>query len=625
MKKGIIWGLLTCLIVTSMVLASCNKTTTSTSTPTQTTTTTTTKTTTTTTTTQTTTPTTTTATTTAATGNWWDTLGTPQYGGTMTLRINTNPTSFDMDQGTMPTQLYDMYFEQLMSPDWTVNTATFPYLFSFYSNDQAAGWLAKSWEFTSLGNLVIHLRQGIHWQNIAPANGRELVASDVVSHFDRLLGLGQGYTAPAAYLGTNSAWAPLTSVTAPDKYTVVMVWNTPNPEVALENLEAAGGEAAIECPEVVKQWGDLSDWHHAVGTGPFILNDYVSGSSETFVKNPDYWGYDERHPQNKLPYVDKVTYLVIPDDATALAAFRTGKIDDIEALSYQQIQPIIKLQPQLVQVQYPQGNTPTLNFRTGNAPFNDVRVRQALQMAIDLPTIAQTFYNGTTDPSPSTLTSNYLTGWGFPYSQWPQDLKDQYAYNPTGAKQLLAAAGFPNGFNTDVVVVNTADLDLLQIVKSYFTAIGVNMDIRPMDSASWSAFVLTNKKQDAMDMRQPSAGSLGLTFYPLRQIVKFALGNGSNTGLVNDPVYNAFVPVAQNATSTDQVKTVMTAANKYVAQQHYAVSLLQPMLYDLYWPWFKGGYVGQYSAVSSSSGPTLCGIFLARFWVDQNLKKSMGY
>jgi ABC-type transport system substrate-binding protein len=168
-------------------------------------------------------------------------------------------------------------------------------------------------------------------------------------------------------------------------------------------------------------------------------------------------------------------------------------------------------------------------------------------------------------------------------------------------------------------------LDLLQIVKSYFTAIGVNMTIQTMDAASWNAFVLVNHKNDAMDMRQPAAGSLGLTFYPLRQVVKFALGNGSNTGLVNDPVYNAFVPAAQNATSSDQVKTVMIAANKYVAEQHFAVSLLQPMLWDLYWPWFKGGYVGQYSAVSSSSGPVLCGFFLSRFWIDQNMKKSMGY
>ena len=112
------------------------------------------------------------------------------------------------------------------------------------------------------------------------------------------------------------------------------------------------------------------------------------------------------------------------------------------------------------------------------APFNDIRVREAMQMAIDLPTIAKTYYGGTARPCPSTLTSNYMTGWGFPYSQWPQDLKDQYAYNPTAAKQLLAAAGYPNGFNTDVVVDAAADMDLLQIVKSYFAAIGVNMDIR---------------------------------------------------------------------------------------------------------------------------------------------------
>ena len=139
--------------------------------------------------------------------------------------------------------------------------------------------------------------------------------------------------------------------------------------------------------------------------------------------------------------------------------------------------------------------TNVIEERNDLKPFNDIRVREALQMAIDLPTIAQTYYYGTTDPSPSTLTSNYMKGWGFPYSQWPQDLKEQYAYNPTAAKQLLAAAGYPNGFNTDFVADNATDLNLLQIVKSYFAAIGVNMDIR-MDSASFSSFVVSNHKQD---------------------------------------------------------------------------------------------------------------------------------
>ena len=124
-----------------------------------------------------------------------------------------------------------------------------------------------------------------------------------------------------------------------------------------------------------------------------------------------------------------------------------------------------------------------------------------------------------------------------------------------------------------------------------------------------------------MDMRQPSAGSLGLTFYPLRQIVKFALGNGSNTGLVNDPVYNAFVPVAQNATSTDQVKTVMTAANKYVAQQHYAISLLIPVQYSLCQPWLKGFNAQSHSIWMGAGGPSMLSFYAARFWIDRTLKK----
>jgi len=79
--------------------------------------------------------------------------------------------------------------------------------------------------------------------------------------------------------------------------------------------------------------GDINDWHHAIGTGPFILTDFVSGSSATLVKNPNYFGHDERYPQNQLPYVDNLSVLIIPDDATALAGLRTGKIDALDQIS----------------------------------------------------------------------------------------------------------------------------------------------------------------------------------------------------------------------------------------------------------------------------------------------------
>ena len=64
-------------------------------------------------------------------------------------------------------------------------------------------------------------------------------------------------------------------------------------------------------PEVIKQYGDSKDWKNLSGTGPFILTDVVEGSSETRTRNPDYWGHDEKYPQNQLPYIDELKYLMI--------------------------------------------------------------------------------------------------------------------------------------------------------------------------------------------------------------------------------------------------------------------------------------------------------------------------
>ena len=107
----------------------------------------------------------------------------------------------------------------------------------------------------------------------------------------------------------------------------------------------------VEEPEAVEKWGNLDDWHHAIGTGPFILKDFVSGISATLVKNPNYWGYDERYPQNKLPYIDTrqgiSSYLM---NAAALAALRAGKIDVIDHISAAQAQEMRKTNPEILQI-----------------------------------------------------------------------------------------------------------------------------------------------------------------------------------------------------------------------------------------------------------------------------------
>jgi peptide/nickel transport system substrate-binding protein len=364
------------------------------------------------------------------------------------------------------------------------------------------------------------------------------------------------------------------------------------------------------------------DWHHAVGTGPFILKDFDANSHADFVRNPDYWGHDERYPQNKIPYVDKLKLLIIPDQKTVLEEMRAGRIDAADQISPVLAQEIRKTNPEIIQIALPQ-TAVTIDPRNDTPPFNDLRVRKAMQMAIDLPGIARDYYKGTVEPYPSTLTGRELTGWGFPYEQWPQELKNEYAYNPAAAKKLLAEAGYPNGFKTNIVANSSADMNLLPIVKSYFADIGIDMEIRPMESTDWVDFVVTHRKHD--QLAYTAVSPFGHAYEPIRQLSRLHTGYSSNHLMVSDPVFDAFQPKASAAKTDAELKQVMKDANERIARQHYAISLLKPMQYSLHQPWFKG-YHGQFGSVCSPAGsPQLLFFYPARFWIDHDLKKKLGH
>jgi peptide/nickel transport system substrate-binding protein len=255
-------------------------------------------------------------------------------------------------------------------------------------------------------------------------------------------------------------------------------------------------------------------------------------------------------------------------------------------------------------------------------PFSDIKVRQAMQQAIDLPTIAATYYGGTCPPYPSGMTSMYMTGWTLPYTQWPQVLKDQYAYDPTSAKKLLADAGYPSGFTTNVVASNGADLDLLQIVKSYFAAVGINMSITTMDPAAWSTFVRAHKH----DQLCYGGNSAGFTFPPFSGFRRWLTGYAFSWANVSDPTWDAMRTQAIAATtSIADAQKIVVKANQYMAEQHWSISLLTPNFFALYQPWLKG-YSGQVFSISAGGGigPLYFGFYTSRFWIDTNLKKSMG-
>ena len=129
-------------------------------------------------------------------------------------------------------------------------------------------------------------------------------------------------------------------------------------------------------------------------------------------------------------------------------------------------------------------------------------------------------------------------------------------------------------------------MDLLQIVKSYFAAIGIDMTIQVMDPATWTSFVMINHQHN--QMAASAVGLLGLTYDPIRQLTRFSTGNANNYLMVSDPVYDAFYTNAMAAANADAVKLIVRDANEYVARQHFTISLLAPQTYALRQPWLKG-------------------------------------
>ena len=104
-------------------------------------------------------------------GNWWESLGKPQYGGDITIRANRNIVNFDPYFTLNLTTIHSAWLERLFTDDWTLNPAVFDYKTSFRPNSYIDGQLAESWEFINPNTLIVHLRKGVHWQDLPPVNG----------------------------------------------------------------------------------------------------------------------------------------------------------------------------------------------------------------------------------------------------------------------------------------------------------------------------------------------------------------------------------------------------------------------------------------------------------------------
>jgi len=532
---------------------------------------------------------------------WWDNLGKPQYGGTITYRMAGQNPAFD--NYTFIGAAQQFWFERLWANDWTLNRTVWSFAVGFTPEKYSVGLLAENWEMPDGKTIIVNIRKGVHWQDKPPVNGREFTAYDVEYHYDRMMGTGSGFTKPSPfYVAFMSNWK---KVTAKDTYTVVIEFTKPSAFGFLSFLDPI----ALNTFEP-REWVELGeegrkDWHNAVGTGPWIRSNFSVNTSMTFNKNPNYWGHDERHPENQVPYADQLKIVIIPDTSTAMAALRAGRIDILDSLSWEQAGSLIKSNPELQQAELPTMGQ-AVGLRCDKVPFNDIRVRKALQMSIDRKTIAKSYYNDTVEGIPCGQLSLDFKGYYIPYEEWPQALKDEYSYNPEKAKKLLAEAGYPDGFKTNIVASSNMDSQLLQAIKAYFLDIGVDMEIDMKDWGTWRSFVGAGKHD------QMFSANCGGTFPPNNLLWKFDSKEVGNYTFNKDSVYDELLRDIETTSDQAEVLRKLAEADKYILEKHWTINVLPVVTYNVYSPHFKG-YSGEALGTIASWGH---GHLFARLWKD---------
>ena len=553
------------------------------------------------------------------TGKTWTA---PEYGGTITWAHKRFPKSADVwEVGGWGPHFVSGVNEKLSFADWGLSREKHFDLYIIVTPEMTRGNLAESWSQPDATTFIWNIRQGVNWDNKAPVNGREFDAHDVVWNYHRYFGLGDfTEVGPSPQSRGIGQGVEIESARATDKWTVE-IKHKPAPGVLGKMLHNV---FFVYAPEVVEKDGGAADWRNVVGTGPYRLTEHVEGSSATWEKNPNYWGYDEKFPQNRLPYIDTLRSLVIPDSSARLAAMRTGKIDmlsntgDAFITSIDDVESLQKTNPE-IEV------WPRYSWITGPSIFNqslplmqDVNVRKALQMSVDRETISATFFKGWADPAPYGLVHQGSKGWAWPYEDWPEEVKAGYRYDPAGAEALLDAAGHPRGADGYRFTVKLGHFDrydpaYAEIVIGYFDAIGVkgelailtDAEVRPLNAADTHEFHLMNN----------AYGTLSPSLY-VQRITRFG---DDDYAKANDPRMDALVAAMQNPTTLEEWQSYYRQADEIAIREHWGLIKSNAPKFSLSQPWVEG-YSGEFGMGWGERNT-----FMARLWIDSELKESMGH
>jgi peptide/nickel transport system substrate-binding protein len=550
----------------------------------------------------------------------------PQYGGVYHALAITDIAYFDDTVGNLAYCASLGYTqEELLQGDWAKGMAgtgeaqwTLP---GTNRIDQKAGCLAESWDIPQPGTIIFHIRKGVHWASLTSAagllvNGRELTVDDIV------FSLNRAFTTKGAYFTTSYPGLAKGAVVTGDSSAWTVTVTCPTDEW-VNCINLVPDYLTIVPREVVNKYGNMQDWKNSVGTGPFILTDFISNSSATFIKNPNYWGTNPVGPGkgDQLPYVDKVQMMIIVDQSTRISAFRTGKLDIMgDTATNRNLvgslldDPTLKINA----FRYLYDGCYLLGMRTDmpDSPFSNKDVRQAIMLALNLNAI-KNYYKGDSElevwpiaPPPKEYEGVYV-----PLNELPANVQALYnGPDVETAKSLLAEAGYGNGFTVNVITYNTpVFLDILSSFQADLAKVNITLKIEAKDYATWMGRLIS-RNYGAYDMLWSSTAGIGT----YQRMINFRGSGTYNASYINDSVVEQAYQEMMKYVGIDEAKCQQINHDlmPYLLEQAYVIPVPAAYLYKLWWPWMKD-YHGETSVGYYNIG------YIKYFWIDQNLRDQM--
>ena len=351
--------------------------------------------------------------------------------------------------------------------DTITDTQTFPLtapitetLFIVDAQDRIVPVLAESVDVAADGlSVTFKLRKGIKFHD-----GTDFNAEAVKYNLEAV---------KAAKVSGSAALDNVKSYEIIDDYTIKVNLNKFD-ATFLMNLAQSGIAVMISPTALAKPTTpENAGKDHLVGTGPFMFDSWSLNQYIRMKKNPNYW-------QPGKPYLDEIEIRNMPDYTTSVMAFKAGEVDMVESIDPAQYN---ELKAQGYTVGIPEGLAFVFSFRTANkdpnSPFSKKEVREALWYAVDRGSLVSGLGKGTYN------VANQLAA---PQQGWYIKDYPNRQYDPVKAKELLAQAGYPNGFKTVLHGDVRGRQDDLVALQNYFGAIGIDCTLDVADVARSSTF-----------------------------------------------------------------------------------------------------------------------------------------